>query len=510
MAYETVELDAMSGGEVIAVDNVSSVLFQRVKVSWGLEGAAVDVSASNPLPQSLYFGSVAASVGAGAVGTGVQRVTHASDDPVTTAIQIVDDWDESDRAKVNLIVGQAGIAAGAGTVGATVPRVTHASDDPVTTSVQLIDDAIVADDAAFTPATTKVMMAGFEFDDTTPDSVNEGDAGAARMSANRNIYVNIRDNAGNERGLNIDASGNIVLGTGSNAIGKLAANSGVDIGDVDILSIAAGDNNIGNVDIASIAAGDNNIGNVDIVSGTITTVTTVSTLTALGTGTTGPMKAEDAAHATGDQGFPAWAVANEGNTARAADNDYLPIAADTEGNVRVVGNRDHDAVDAGEVVSVGGVAIAHGANPTAVAAADRTKHYYNRHGIPFVLSGHMNPITKHINVTDADGAQTDAALVTVSAGTKIVVTAIQVTADNANTGDVGFRLGFGAANTPANDAASGMLASHPGLDGGSGMVIGNGGGILGVGADGEDLRLTCEDPAGGALDVTVTYFTIES
>src|SRR3990167_1488660 len=41
------------------------------------------------------------------------------------------------------------------------------------------------------------------------------------------------------------------LPTGANAIGKLAANSGVDIGDVDVLSIAAGDNNIGNVDIAS-------------------------------------------------------------------------------------------------------------------------------------------------------------------------------------------------------------------------------------------------------------------
>jgi hypothetical protein len=38
------------------------------------------------------------------------------------------------------------------------------------------------------------------------------------------------------------------------------------IGDVDVASIAAGNNNIGDVDIASIAAGDNNIGNVDIAS----------------------------------------------------------------------------------------------------------------------------------------------------------------------------------------------------------------------------------------------------
>ena len=50
---------------------------------------------------------------------------------IQVAVEIMDDWDESDRAKVNPIVGQAGIAAGAGAVGATVPRVTLASDDPL-------------------------------------------------------------------------------------------------------------------------------------------------------------------------------------------------------------------------------------------------------------------------------------------------------------------------------------------------------------------------------------------
>ena len=46
----------------------------------------------------------------------------------------------------------------------------------------------------------------------------------------------------------------VTLAAGTAAIGKLAANSGVDIGDVDILSIAAGDNNIGNVDIVTLPA----------------------------------------------------------------------------------------------------------------------------------------------------------------------------------------------------------------------------------------------------------------
>ncbi len=65
----------------------------------------------------------------------------------------------------------------------------------------------LADDAAFTPGTTRVVPIGFLYDDTATDSVDEGDAGAARMSANRNQYIQIRDGAGNERGLAIDAGG---------------------------------------------------------------------------------------------------------------------------------------------------------------------------------------------------------------------------------------------------------------------------------------------------------------
>lgn len=47
---------------------------------------------------------------------------------IAASASVLDDWDETDRAKVNLIVGQAGIAAGTGTDGATVPRVTLATN----------------------------------------------------------------------------------------------------------------------------------------------------------------------------------------------------------------------------------------------------------------------------------------------------------------------------------------------------------------------------------------------
>ncbi len=174
------------------------------------------------------------------------------------------------------------------------------------------------------------------------------------------------------------------------------------------------------------------------------------------------------------------------------------------GEKQVHGTRAHDAPDGDNPVKLGHVAIAHSTNPTAVAASDRTDWYANRHGIPFVMGGHMNSITRLDNFT---GVQTNAALVTVSAGTKIVVTQLMITADNANSVDVQARVGFGATTTPT---AAGVVGSHPGIPAGGGFTMGNGGGILGVGADGEDLRITSEVPTGGSIDVVTTYFLIES
>jgi hypothetical protein len=72
----------------------------------------------------------------------------------------------------------------------------------------------MVDDTAFTPATSSVTPMGAFFNDTAPDSVNEGDIGAPRMSANRNLFNTIRDAAGNERGVNVTA-GNALTVDGS-------------------------------------------------------------------------------------------------------------------------------------------------------------------------------------------------------------------------------------------------------------------------------------------------------
>jgi hypothetical protein len=69
----------------------------------------------------------------------------------------------------------------------------------------------MVDDAAFTPGTTSITPIGFVFDDVSPDTVNEGDGGAPRMSANRVAYFQIRDAAGNERGANVDANNALLV-----------------------------------------------------------------------------------------------------------------------------------------------------------------------------------------------------------------------------------------------------------------------------------------------------------
>lgn len=48
-------------GATIAADDLSGVLYQRVKISEGADGSATDVSASNPLPVSVP-GAVSATI----------------------------------------------------------------------------------------------------------------------------------------------------------------------------------------------------------------------------------------------------------------------------------------------------------------------------------------------------------------------------------------------------------------------------------------------------------------
>lgn len=148
------------------------------------------------------------------------------------------------------------------------------------------------------------------------------------------------------------------LPAGTNAIGKLAANSGVDIGDVDVTSVIPG------------------------------------------TGATNLGKAEDAAHSTGDTGVMALGVRKDTAAQLAGtDGDYTPSIYDANGRLHVVnsagvgGDVAHDAVESGNPISIGG--IARTANPAAVSALDRVRGWFTVLGKFVVQIGAPRELITH-------------------------------------------------------------------------------------------------------------------
>jgi hypothetical protein len=147
-------------GKTVATDDCTTGHVQLVKLTYSADGDRTHVTAdANGLRVAPISGQNGVAGGAGAVGATVQRTTLASDDPAVTALQIMDDWDESDRCKVNPISGQAGVAAGAGAVGATVQRVTLASDDPAVAELAVSVSTMNASSSDGATALTSTVQA---------------------------------------------------------------------------------------------------------------------------------------------------------------------------------------------------------------------------------------------------------------------------------------------------------------------------------------------------------------
>jgi len=213
-----------------AADDVGGVLYPRVKLDIGTDGVTTPVLG-----------------GTGVMAAGVQRVTLASDDPAVVdlaAIEVLQTTIAGDTTSIDgkiTACNTGAVVLSSGTV-TTVSTVTNLSqlggvaismnEGVVGTGVQRV--TIATDDDSVAHLAT---IAG---DTTSLDGkVTACNTGAVVVSSGTITAVTAISNA---------------LPAGTNAIGKLAANSGVDIGDVDVLSIAAGDNNIGNVDIVTVPA----------------------------------------------------------------------------------------------------------------------------------------------------------------------------------------------------------------------------------------------------------------
>jgi hypothetical protein len=146
-----VAITAGSGTTVATDDAGASGHVQIIKLAISTDGSAT------LLPASATDGLLV-NLGANNDVTVTGTVTEANSAAIAASLSVVDDWDESDRAKVNLIAGQAGISAGAGAVAATTPRVTLASDDPavvftsaIASSTGVMDDWDESDRAKVNP-----------------------------------------------------------------------------------------------------------------------------------------------------------------------------------------------------------------------------------------------------------------------------------------------------------------------------------------------------------------------
>ncbi len=167
------------------------------------------------------------------------------------------------------------------------------------TALQLIDNPVaVLGTATYTETTTSGSIVGAVRNDTL----------AALAGTDNEIAP-----------LQVNASGALytVLAAGTAAIGKLAANSGVDIGDVTLTA--------GTAAFGKLAANSGvDIGDVDVTS------------IVPGTAATNLGKAEDAAHSSGDVGVMSLAVRNDALAALAgADGEYAPFQVNAEGAVYV-------------------------------------------------------------------------------------------------------------------------------------------------------------------------------
>ena len=172
MAIESVEADAGTGGASFATDAITGgVQVPYVKLMSGADAAEdlIGGDATNGLDVDVtrVQGSVA--------------VTNAG---ITTIAGAVSGTEmQVDVLTMPTVTVNAHAVTNAGTFAVQV-------DGAALTALQLIDNPVLVDDAAFTPATSSVMMAGFQADEGSTDSVDEGDAGAARMTLDRKVIVN--------------------------------------------------------------------------------------------------------------------------------------------------------------------------------------------------------------------------------------------------------------------------------------------------------------------------------
>lgn len=228
--------DKMLDTEQLTV-GVNTVERERVQIAGAAAAEIAPVSATDGLLVNLGANNDVTVTGTVAVtqsGTWDEVGINDSGNSITVdnaQLSVVGSGTEAAALRVTIATDSTGVLSvddngGAITVDGTVAVTgvsTVAEQQTQTTALQLIDDIVYVDDTAtHSTGTSKgaLIMAAAT---PTDGSVSANDIGAVAMTVNRELHVSLTT----------------ALPAGTAAIGKLAANSGVDIGDVDVTSLPA-------------------------------------------------------------------------------------------------------------------------------------------------------------------------------------------------------------------------------------------------------------------------------
>jgi hypothetical protein len=243
-----------AGGAVFATDEIGGIHYPRTKVAFGVDGAAVDVSASDPLPVVFASGTVSIS--------GSVAVTQS---------------------------GSWSIANITGTVSLPTGASTGTKQDTGNTSLASIDGKVPALGQALAAASVPVVLTAAQLATLTPVSTVTANQGGAPWSVSQSGTWNIGTVTTVTTVTNVGAVTAIsnALPVGTNVIGRIGIDqttpgttNKVSIGTDGTVAInaalPAGTNNIGDVDVLTLPAlpaGSNVIGHVITDSGSTTAVT---------------------------------------------------------------------------------------------------------------------------------------------------------------------------------------------------------------------------------------------
>lgn len=410
---DNVEADSGSGGATFATDQIGGVEFPRMKLIHGADGTNDgDVAQANPFPVELRTPdgdsvmddtndvvnvaiTVALPAGTNAIGklaansgvdigdvdvTSMPSDTFVAEDGALGKGVLVQGDDGTDRTNVLVDTDghvQVDVLSGGGS--GTEYNEDAATPATITGGATLME----RDDALTTVTPVEGDWIGFR--GTAEGALWTQDFNSDALLADTNTI------AGAVTGTEMQVDVVAALPAGTNAIGKLAANSGVDIGDVDVTSVPAPLNVTGGgteatalrVTVASNSTGVLSVddggstlsvddgGGALTVDGTVTVQDGGGAITVDNGGTFAVqvdgdalnalqlidniVLAEDAVHGSGDSGVMSLAVRNDTLAALAGtDGDYAPLQVNASGALFVEAQQaTHDSLNANANLQVG-------------------------------------------------------------------------------------------------------------------------------------------------------------